>query len=344
MSCNGDIGFAVVSVDAIHKIEKGDCADPDDTHESLMKMIVRDASGSFTLYTLTRSEARAVMQEGLEAVVAELDRFLSSSAPRRDVGRPRLPVDRVFTIPGFGTVVTGTLSDGTLHVGQEVEIQPSGLKARIRGLQTHKEKIEEAVPGSRVAINLTGVSKDEIARGEVVTVPGWLRPTMLVDCHLRYLPDAPLPLKHNAAVNFFSGAAETQARVRLLGATAIPPGGTGLAQLRLERPSIAGRDDRLILRSYSPATTIGGARVLDPLPAKRRSRQAASRSTMRSWRRATSASTVGVRRWRHCSRVRRSARRQPPKSWRTRAAKLSTRASGDISRCWRTTTACCRYF
>ena len=97
--------------------------------------------------------------EGLDTLMAELDRYLATSAPRRDIGRPRLPVDRVFTIAGFGTVVTGTLSDGTLKTGQEVEIQPSGLKARIRGLQTHKEKIEAAVPGSRVAINLTGVSK-----------------------------------------------------------------------------------------------------------------------------------------------------------------------------------------
>jgi selenocysteine-specific elongation factor len=210
--------------------------------------------------------------EGLEAVVAELDRFLSSSAPRRDVGRPRLPVDRVFTIPGFGTVVTGTLSDGTLHVGQEVEIQPSGLKARIRGLQTHKEKIEEAVPGSRVAINLTGVSKDEIARGEVVTVPGWLRPTMLVDCHLRYLPDAPLPLKHNAAVNFFSGAAETQARVRLLGTRTLAPGDEGWVQIRLAQPVTLVKGDRYIIRQPSPSVTIGGGIVVNPFPGRRHRR------------------------------------------------------------------------
>ncbi|HSR31575.1 MAG TPA: selenocysteine-specific translation elongation factor, partial [Anaerolineae bacterium] len=128
--------------------------------------------------------------EGLEQLVTELDHYLATSAPRRDVGRPRLPVDRVFTISGFGTVVTGTLSDGTLTTGQEVEVQPSGLKVRIRGLQTHKQKIDQAVPGSRVAVNLTGVSKDEIQRWDILTSPGWLRPTTLVDCHLRYLPDA----------------------------------------------------------------------------------------------------------------------------------------------------------
>ncbi|MEJ2733589.1 MAG: selenocysteine-specific translation elongation factor [Anaerolineae bacterium] len=174
--------------------------------------------------------------EGLEELLAELDRYLATSAPRRDRNRPRLPVDRVFTIPGFGTVVTGTLSEGTLASGQEVELQPSGLKARIRGLQTHKQKIEQAVPGSRVAINLTGVSKELVQRGDVVTTPGWLVPTTLVDCQLRYLPDAPVPLKHNATVDFFSGAAETQAQVRLLGTRVLAPGDDGWVQLRLKEP------------------------------------------------------------------------------------------------------------
>jgi selenocysteine-specific elongation factor len=102
-----------------------------------------------------------------------------------------LPVDRVFTIAGFGTVVTGTLSDGHLTVGQEVEVLPQGLKARIRGLQTHKEKIETAVPGSRVAINLGRVSTDQLKRGDVVTLPGTLRPTRLIVVRLQYLADAP---------------------------------------------------------------------------------------------------------------------------------------------------------
>jgi selenocysteine-specific elongation factor len=178
-------------------------------------------------------------------------------------------VDRVFTVAGFGTVVTGTLSDGTLSLGQEVEIQPSKLKARIRGLQTHKEKIEQAVPGSRVAINLTGVGKDEVQRGEVVTTPGWLRPTTLVDCHLRYLPNAPIPLKHNAAVDFFSGAAETQARVRLLGTRSLAPGEEGWVQIRLENPIALVKGDRFIIRQPSPSVTIGGGRVVNPFPGRR---------------------------------------------------------------------------
>lgn len=210
--------------------------------------------------------------EGIKVLVAELDRYLATSAPRRDVGRPRLPVDRVFTISGFGTVVTGTLSDGTFSLGQEVEIQPSGLRTRIRGLQTHKQKIENAVPGSRVAINLTGIGKDEIHRGEVVTMPGWLRPTVLVDCLLRYLPDAPIPLKHDAPVDFFSGAAETPARVRLLGKKILVPGDEGWVQIRLAKPVALVKGDRFIIRQLSPSMTIGGGRIVNPFPGRRHRR------------------------------------------------------------------------
>ncbi len=217
--------------------------------------------------TVVRCSART--GQGLAELVAELDRSLATIVPRRDVGRPRLPVDRVFTIAGFGTVVTGTLSDGTLTTGQEVEIQPSGLKARIRGLQSHKEKIETAVPGSRVAINLTGVSTDQVQRGDVVTTPGWLRPTTLVDCHLRYLADAPAPLKHNTVVDLFSGAAEAQAWVRLLDKEVLAPGDEGWVQLRLARPVALVKGDRFILRQPSPSVTIGGGVVINPFPGRR---------------------------------------------------------------------------
>jgi len=210
--------------------------------------------------------------EGLDTLVQELDRFLSTIEPRRDLGRPRLPVDRVFTIAGFGTVVTGTLMDGSLHLGQEVEILPQGLKARIRGLQTHKRKIETAVPGSRVAINLSGVSKDQLKRGDVVASPGWLKPTTLVDVQVRYLADAPRPLRHNQEVDFFCGAAEVPARVRLLGRDTLPPGETGWAQLRLQEPVALVRGDRYIIRLLSPSITIGGGIVVDPHPRRRHRR------------------------------------------------------------------------
>jgi selenocysteine-specific elongation factor len=183
-----------------------------------------------------------------------------------------LPIDRVFTISGFGTVVTGTLIDGTLQVGQEVEIVPTARNARIRGLQTHKHKIEEAEPGSRVAINLTGVSKEDIETGQVVTVPGWLRSTRLVDVQLRLLADAPRPLKHNTQIDFFCGAAELPARVRLLGVEQLAPGETGWAQLRLSDSVALVRGDRFIIRQLSPSVTIGGGQVVDPFPGRRHRR------------------------------------------------------------------------
>jgi len=210
--------------------------------------------------------------QGLPTLLEELDRLLENAPPRSDLGRPRLPIDRVFTIAGFGTVVTGTLIDGHLRVGQEVEVLPQGLKARVRGLQTHKERIERAVPGSRVAINLTGVSIDEVQRGDVVTTPGWLKPTTLIDVHLRYLASAPRPLRHNATLKFFSGSAEVMARARLLDSEAIPPGGEGWVQLRLAEPVALVRGDRFIGRQPSPAVTVGGGQVVDPHPRRRHRR------------------------------------------------------------------------
>ena len=208
--------------------------------------------------------------QGLPELVAQLDALLQRTPPRRDLGRPRLAIDRVFSITGFGTVVTGTLVDGALELGQEVEILPQGLKARIRGLQTHKRRIERAVPGSRVAINLAGVGKDQLRRGDVVTTPGWLKPTQLVDVRLRYLADAPRPLRHNAMLKFFSGSAEVVAKARLLDSEAIPPGEEGWVQLRLAKPTALVKGDRFIVRQPSPPLTVGGGVVVDPHPRRHR--------------------------------------------------------------------------
>jgi selenocysteine-specific elongation factor len=210
--------------------------------------------------------------QGLPTLLEELNRLLGNVPPRSDLGRPRLPIDRVFTIAGFGTVVTGTLIDGNLQVGQEVEVLPQGMRARVRGLQTHKEKIERAVPGSRVAINLTGVSTDEVRRGDLVTIPGWLKPTTLIDVRVRYLDSAPRPLRHNASLKFFSGSAEVMAKARLLDSESILPGREGWVQLRLAEPVALVRGDRFIVRRPSPAVTVGGGQVIDPHPRRRHRR------------------------------------------------------------------------
>jgi selenocysteine-specific elongation factor len=213
--------------------------------------------------------ASSTTGEGLDELRGALDRALDDLPPKPNRGRPRLPIDRVFTIAGFGTIVTGTLIDGTLEANQDLEIQPGGIKARARGIQTHKHKVERAVPGSRVAVNLVGVAVDELGRGQVLTRPGWLRPTTALDAHLRVLADAP-PLVHNAAVSFHAGSAEVPARVRLLGADAVRPGEDGWAQIQLAEPVAVTKGDLFVIRS--PNATLGGGEVVEA-HAKRHRRQ-----------------------------------------------------------------------
>jgi selenocysteine-specific elongation factor len=209
---------------------------------------------------------------GLAEVVSEIQRLLEEAPVRRDLNRARLPIDRVFTMAGFGTIVTGTLIDGRLRIGDEVEIAPKGLRARIRGLQTHKTKIDMAVPGSRVAVNLTGVSVEELARGDVVVHPGWLAPTVLADAGIEMLPGAARPLEHNVEMELYCGSAQVPVRTRILGGQSIAPGGAGWAQLRLARPAALVKGDRFILRQPSPSITVGGGTIVDPYPRARHRR------------------------------------------------------------------------
>jgi selenocysteine-specific elongation factor len=214
--------------------------------------------------------------EGLPQLKDALQSLLSARPPRPDLGRPRLPVDRIFTLSGFGTVVTGTLTGGAFALGDEVEILPPGLRARVRGLQTHKTKIERAVPGSRVAMNLTGVETGDLRRGMVVSHPGVFRPTTFIDARFQHLADTDLPLKHNAEVKFFVGASEVLAAVRVLEGDALVPGATGWVQLALAEPVVAVKGDRFILRRPSPGATVGGGVVVDPHPVRRHRRMDAA--------------------------------------------------------------------
>src|SRR2546429_2415127 len=154
--------------------------------------------------------------QGLPELLAELEHVLDESLTRKNIARPRLPIDRFFSLTGFGTVVTGTLLDGNFKVGQEVEILPQGLKARIRNLQMHKQQIEIAQPGSRVAINLANIARTDLARGNVVGLPGQLCTTLLCDARISLLAEAPRSLVHNTLVDFYCSSQEIQARVRLL--------------------------------------------------------------------------------------------------------------------------------
>ena len=211
----------------------------------------------------------AITGAGLDDLRRAVAATLAQLAPRRNRARPRLPIDRIFTLSGFGTVVTGTLSDGHFRVGDAVEIQPSGRQARIRGLQTHQKQIWQGEPGSRLAMNLSGVGTEEIRRGDVVIKPDTITGSLLIDVSFRLLADAPKAMEHNYRVDFFSGAAEVPARVRLLGAEKLEPGQEGWLQLQLERPVIVAAGDRYILRQPSPSATLGGGVVLSPQPRRR---------------------------------------------------------------------------
>ena len=207
--------------------------------------------------------------QGLDALKDALRTLSRATPPRPDTGLLRLPVDRAFTLRGFGTVVTGTLVSGALAAGEEVEVLPSGRRARVRGLQVHGLAADRVEAGHRTAVNLSGLDVDDLARGDVVTRPGTLRATSIVEAELTLLPGQ-RALKDQARVRVHIASAEVLARVRVLEGPGIAAGATARVQLRLESPSVAGRGDRLVLRSYSPAITIGGAVVVDPLAGKRR--------------------------------------------------------------------------
>jgi len=210
--------------------------------------------------------------DGIEAVQDAIYEQLQDIEPKPDIGRPRLPIDRVFSLPGFGTIVTGTLSGGHLDIGDLIEIQPGDRQARIRGLQSHQNKLERALPGSRVAVNLTGLRKGDPIRGDVLASPGVVSTTILCDVKYRHLSNDPIPLKHNTAVKMFIGSAEVMARTRVLKSKQIDPGDSGWLQLELEQPIAVVRGDKFILRRPSPPLTLGGGHVLDPHPGRKHRR------------------------------------------------------------------------
>jgi selenocysteine-specific elongation factor len=206
--------------------------------------------------------------EGLDVLLATLNDICRDLNPRSLHGPARLPVDRVFTMRGFGAVVTGTLFSGSLHLEDRIDILPSGRSARVRGLQVHSEAVPVAVAGQRTAVNLQGVDRVEIQRGDIITAPGRFPVTHMLDVTLKLLDEAPRPLANRARVRFHVGTSEIMGRVILLDRDDLQPGEETLAQLRLEEPAVAAPADRYVLRSYSPVQTIGGGMILNTLPAK----------------------------------------------------------------------------
>ncbi len=233
----------------------------DDVRDRLCNTTLSDAPFvHFTAVSQDVSELHRVLVECLDSHVAQSDKDM-----------PRLNIDRVFTLAGFGTVLTGTLLDGMLEVGDEVEIYPVGLCGRIRGMQTYNTPIEVASPGIRIAINISGINKSEIGRGAVVARPGQFYPTQLIDVSIRLLAEDHnlIPLRHNEQVKLFVGAAEVMARARIIGSEKIMPGDNGWIQLDLSSEIVVQKGDRYILRRPSPGNTIGGGRILDEHPSVR---------------------------------------------------------------------------
>jgi len=235
----------------------------DDIHATLIGTVLSNAP-------IVQVSSRT--HQGVPELLKALSDCLAERPPRPDLGRPRLPVDRIFTIAGFGTVVTGTLSDGSLRIGDEVEILPTLLHGRVRGLQTHKRKEDVAIPGSRTAVNISGINVDQIQRGNIIAHPGDYKSSRRIDVRFRLLPDVTQSLKHNTRVKLFLGAAEVVSRVRLLGSDELLPGEEGWLQLELEEPLVAIRGDRYILRRPSPSETLGGGIVVDAHPKDRHKR------------------------------------------------------------------------
>lgn len=227
----------------------------------LVTMEVEELIRPTTLANIPIVTVSALTGEGLPELLATVDSLLETVPPRKDIGRPRLFIDRIFTIAGAGTVVTGTLVDGTLSQGQEVEIQPRGLTSRVRGLQSHKSRIESIGPGNRVAANLVGVTTMDLERGDVLTTQGWLKPSRRIDGKLRILTDVRRPLRHGSMVTFFTGAAEVMARVHLLEGDEIPPAQDAWVQFTLTQPVSVVKGDHFIIRS--PMDTLGGGTIIN---------------------------------------------------------------------------------
>jgi selenocysteine-specific elongation factor len=231
----------------------------DDVHEFLKETFL-EASPVIPVSSITGA--------GIEELLDALGRVASEIEGESDAGIFRLPVDRVFTMKGFGTVVTGTLISGDIKLGEEVEILPPGVTAKVRGIQIHNQSATIAEAGQRTAINLQGVEKDTIVRGDVLARPRTLRPSIRLDVCMEYLSNNNRRLKNRNLVRFHVGTNEVIGRIILLDREDVEPGAKASAQVVLESPIVAMARDRFVIRSYSPVSTIGGGMIVDPLPKK----------------------------------------------------------------------------
>ncbi|MGD9934033.1 MAG: selenocysteine-specific translation elongation factor [Dehalococcoidia bacterium] len=244
----------------------------EDEYADLVEAELEDALAGTMLAGAPVVRVSATTGAGLVALLAAIDAALESRPTKRDLGRPRLPIDRAFTVQGFGTVVTGTLVDGALVVGQEVELQPGGRKARVRGLQRHRTKVQRLEPGTRAAVNISGVHAEDVTRGMVLAAPGVVAPVRAVDVRFRATRLLEHPLAHDAGVTFLSATSETEARIRFLETESVAAGEEAWAQLVFADDVAVARGDRCVVRTSNE--TAGGGVIVAVNPRRHRRRHA----------------------------------------------------------------------
>ena len=267
-------GFTVLT--KVDKVEPG-MAD-------LVEVEVRELLKGTFLENSPIVRASSLTRQGIPQVIETLRDFVGKIGPKDAEDVFRLPVDRCFTMKGFGTVVTGTLIAGKVEKESEVEILPPRRKARVRGIQVHGRAANQALAGQRTALNLQGVEVSDIQRGMVLTVPGVFKPTSMFNCHLELLKSVDHPIEIRKRIRFHIGTAELMGYVVLLGQRRLEPGESAFVQIRLEEPTFALPADRFIIRQYSPMVTIGGGRILDAAPAKHRRTDPAVLDRLRVYR------------------------------------------------------------
>jgi selenocysteine-specific elongation factor len=238
----------------------------------MVEMDVRDSVAGTILADAPLVRVSAHTKVGINQLILTIQDLLSTVSPKPDYGRARLPIDRVFSMTGFGTIITGTLIDGTLQIGQEVELLPEGIKVRIRGLQTHKKKEVVAYPGSRTAVNLSGIEASLVHRGQVLASMQKYQPTKRFDAYIQLLSSSSFNIKHNQQIKLFIGSSEVLSRIRVLGKEEILPGENGWVQIEPVIPIVGIRGDRFIIRIPSPGETIGGGLIVNPDPQRRHKR------------------------------------------------------------------------
>ncbi len=241
-------------------LTKCDMVSNPDWFDLIKDEIKKEVQGTF-LSDAPIIKVSAKLGEGLDELVKNIAEILNTSKPPRDTGKPRLSIDRVFALQGFGTVVTGTLLDGRIKSGDEVFILGKGRRGRVRGLQSYNKKVDEVFPGSRIAINISGLEASEIKRGDLLQKEPEEGSTR-IDTWIQLLRNVSRPLKHNDQVKVFHLASEHIGRIRILGAEEIAKGMGGYVQIEFESPLFARKEDRFIIRFPSPSETIGGGKIL----------------------------------------------------------------------------------